>query len=235
MKSKHKKSKLYWELVKLSEENDRAQRALGYKPLEKPIPYGWNMHYELRADIARREDAWIFEAIIERFSQTAWCKNGDFKHWDRGLGRYVDLLPGFKMINEDYYNQLNPQVQHWFKYSSLNDKVRWGYVEKWYYCDVPDYFYKKVITRNYKTHYKVIDEVLLQEEAELEDRLNWEFYGERWRYDNAPKWYRKTFDKKIKNKTKASIRKALKSGLEEDYDAIDGHYKHRHCANWYWW
>ena len=235
MKSKHKKEKLYWSLIKLSEENDRAQRALGYKPLEKPIPYGWNMHYELRADIARREDAWVFNTILEKFGQEAWCKNGDFKHWDRGTGRYVDLLPGFKMVNEDYYNSLNPQIQHWFKYSPMCDKVRWGHVERWYFCDVPDYFYKKVITRNYKTHYKVIDEVLKQEEAEIEDRLTWEFYGQRWKHQNAPKWYRKTFHTKEKFKNKRAIRKAMVSGLEDDFDNIEGNYNHKHCANWYWW
>lgn len=40
---------------------------------------------------------------------------------------------------------------------------------------------------------------------------------------------------KNKNKCKASIRKAIKSELVEDFDSIDASYKHRHVANWYYW
>jgi hypothetical protein len=232
MKSKHKKSKLYWELVLKLEENDKAQRALGYKLLDEPIPNGYIAHWELRDDIARREDAWLFESILRDLGKTAWCKNKDFKHWNWKQKFYEDVNPYIKLISEDEYDRILPQYQHWFEYAIGKDKVRWGGVIKYYECNIPDYFFKRVIERDYKTHYKVIDEVLKQEEAELEDRLDWEFRGQRWSYSNAPKWYRKTFHVKEKNKCKRAIRKAMKNG---EYDYIPENFNHKHCANWYWW
>jgi len=234
MKSKHKKAKLYWELVRLSEENTAAQKALGYKPLDKPIPHGYKAYWELREDISRRDDAHIFEAILNDLGKNAWCKTKDFTVYNFIYRNYNEVKPYIKRIDEDYYNRILPQYQKWFQYAGTRyDKVRWGGVVRYYECNIPEYFFKMVIERDYKTHYKVVDEILLQEKAEIDAKLNREFpEAMRWHSGNAPKWYRKTFHVKNKNKVKAELKKAI---ANDDYDDLDVGFKHRHCANWYWW
>ena len=207
MKSKSKKSKLYWKLIKLQEENRAAQDALGYKPLDKPIHYGYTSKWELRDDVSRREDSWVFEAILNDHGKSVWCKTKDFTVYDISSRSKRDLKPFIEKIDEDIYNRIYPRYQKWFSYLIGGDIVRWSGVKKMYGCNIPEYFFKKVIEKNYKTHYKVIDEVLKQEEAEIEDAIQREFYGKRYRgkYSGVPKWYRHFFDKKDKYRNKREI------------------------------
>lgn len=236
MNSKDKKITLYKELIQRSEINYKAQKALGYKLLDNPIKHGYNCHSKLRSDIARRDDVKILEFILKKFGKNVWCKNKDFKKWDFSLKCYDDIVPYIIDVDEEKYLSFILEVQKWFEYAGKHkDTIRWAGVVKWYTCKIPEYFFKKVITVNYKTHYKVIDEVLLQEESYINDRLDWEFHGKRWGKQGAPKWYRNVFHQREKNKCKSAINRALKTREYEDIEKIPIDGRHRHCADWYWY
>ena len=52
--------------------NWKAQRALGYKPLDKPIHHGYDAYWVLRDDVARRADAdkFYYPGVTADFKKT---------------------------------------------------------------------------------------------------------------------------------------------------------------------
>lgn len=236
MNSKDKKIKLYKELNRRLKKNQRAQYDLGYLPYDKPIHKGYDIYYKLRDDIKRRDDYYVFEYILRKFGKSSWCKNTEFRRWDYLTKSYVNINPYIRHISEKEYDELLSEAKKWFtKYDGQNKIVIWGKVYDYYINTIPEFFFKKKIKKHYKTHYKVIDSALLQEEAYLIDRLKWEFYGKLYGRSSAPKWYCKVFHKKEKNKCNMAIRKALKSRNIEDFENIPVDPRHRNSATWYYW
>jgi hypothetical protein len=233
---KTEKLKEFLRLEKELRANWEAQRNLGYKPLEKPIPDGYRAQWVLREDVARREDADRFQYILDNFGKSVWCKRKDFKVWDYQIKKLVDVKPYFREITPKEYESLSIWAKKFFtegqKYS------RWGnYMYSYYYVNIPSHYLVPQVRRDYKTHYKVIDEILQQEEAELEARLDWDFYNERrarWKSHRSNKTWRKIFHRSDRSKTRQIIKRNVMNAKEGEHynDSIElGLNKGSRC----WW
>lgn len=221
--------------------NRRAQANLGYKELDKPIHRGYDGTWTLRKDIARRVDAIDYFGLIHYYGQTVWCKDESFTRWSHKLKKEVDIKPYFKKITESEYNTLRPWIKRFFSYSLADDKVRWnGEVIRHYRVNVPEYFFVLEKNKHYKTHYKVIDEVLLQEEAEIYAALDTTFYKEQRRDWN--RHYSQKDDRTLDHRARRTYNKRiLKKNISylqdlDDYeDVFEYKYNHRHSGKWDWW
>ncbi len=247
--AKTEKQKEFLRLRGEADANWEAQRKLGYKPLENPIHYGYNARWALRDDVARREDADKFQYILDNFGVSTWCRKKDFKTWSYHSKRVVDINPSFKEIDKCHYDNLSPWVQKFF-YSY--QKERWGGQEHTVYSvNIPSHFLVRKITKHYKTHYKVIDEVLKQEEAEIDARLDNTFFDEQrkyWNRHSSSKGWRKIFSKKDRAHNKNALRKNMRATSAKYDDICDEwgswlcgwcdefvefKYKHKHYGRWY--
>lgn len=230
-------------------DNWKAQRALGYKPLDKPIHYGYNGEWKLRADISRSKDGEDLEALIHHFGKSVWCKDKSFTKYDHCQKREVDIKPYFKKIDESTYDKLLPWCKRFFAYSPADDVVMWGWVRKYYRVNLPDYYFKLKISKNYKTHYKVIDEVLLQEEAEIDAQLDTTFYKERrasWKRGPG-KDMQQLYNRADRRHNKVALKKNMSIMVDKgdgdwgcwltgDCDEfVEFRYNHKHSCHWDWW
>lgn len=245
---KTEKHKEFLRLERESHANWEAQRKLGYKPLDKPIHHGYKAFWVLRDDVARRQDADQWQYILDTFGKSTWCKDKSFKHWDRTKKMMTDIRPSFKDIDKDKYDALPTWAKKFFYQT---EKRIWYGMCKVYVVSIPDYFLKMKIVKSYKTHYKVIDEILLQEEAELESRLDGQFYDERrnnWRRHRSKKKWRKIFSKADRSHNKMALRKnmgtiyAKYDDINDDWsswlsgwcdDFAEFKYYHNHYGRWW--
>lgn len=224
------RDKEYIRLLNALEKNRTAQRNLGYIDLEHPIPHGFDAYFVLREDIANRDDAWIFQAIIDKYSTTAWRKKNTFStikerrnNVDNG---FFNDYPYFKNISESEYTTLIPQAQKWFSQST--DK--WG--RAYYYINIPFFFFELKVEQHYRTKVKVIDNVLLQEEAEIEAKL-YSFSDRRWCYNHGgvPSWFTRFYNVSRRRDEKRLLHAMIYKGKEDL--CFPGN--HRHSAAWDWW
>lgn len=235
---RNQKTEKFKEFLRLEKElrtNWEAQRNLGYKPLDKPIPHGYRAVWVLRADISNRDDADRFQHILDNYGKSVWCKRKDFKVWDYQIKKLVDVNPYFREITPKEYESLKPWVQKFF---TEGTKIsRWGgFTYPYYYVNIPDYFLVREVKRDYKTHYKVIDEILKQEESELEGRLDWDFYNERrarWSSRSSKVW-RKIYHRTERSKNKQTIKRNMMLAKEGEYYSEENELGI--CkGNRYWW
>ena len=220
-------------------ENEVAQSNLGYKPLEKPIHKGYDGEWTLRGDISRRADAEDFEGLIHYYGVSVWCKDDSFTRWNKKEKREVEIKPYFKKINENEYNTLRPWIKRFFTYSYGDDVVRWGgEVVRYYRVNVPEYYFNLKKVKHYKTHYKVIDEVLLQEWDEIQTTIDTTYY-----VHQITEWNRhrsRRFDKQISHRmdrtyNKAVLKKKLKffgTGIEDEIHFRDS--DKDSYLDWWW-
>jgi len=115
MNTKHKKYKDFNRLQIKSAENSIDQGNLGYKELDEPYVRGYDIEYILRADIARREDAWVFQYIIDNLTTTSWSRRKDGTYYDSGLRRDVEIHPEKWTVTDRGYDRLKPQIQKYLK------------------------------------------------------------------------------------------------------------------------
>lgn len=223
-------------------DNWEAQRALGYKPLDKPIHNGYSGEWTLREDIARREDADVFEALITHFGVIVWCRDKTFIRWDSFEKREVKVNPSFKKINEREYENLPVWCKKYFYHCRTYDREMWGgRIEKYYTINLPDYYFKLKISKHYRTQYRVIDEVLKQEEAEIRAQLETTFYDERykcWNDRGSLKPWKKIYNKAERSFNKLAIHN-VERYLNDDDDTIhhkaEFKYRNRNGMKWYMW
>ena len=221
------REKKYLALRQALDDNRQAQRDLGYVELAEPIPHGFNVFFTLRKDIANREDAWVFQTILDRFGTRPWWKKNYFIHPPKRWECYYHALPGIREIGQGTYLELPRPIQKWFSEYKVAQNIQW------YSCTVPRFFFEAQIEQNYRTRVRVMDEVLLQEEAELRDEL----YGsemlpysrQRW---GAPKSYVKVVNRRYRRTSKQLTR--LNWTLDEDHQ-IEYPIPGRHSAAWNWW
>lgn len=244
---KEEKFKAYLRKEEELWKNHVAQRNLGYKPLDTPIHKGYDAVFILRDDIARRDDADEFEALIHYYGKSAWCRDKTFTKWDRTEKRKIDIKPYFKKIDEDEYERLLPWCKKFFTHSLVDDRTSWGgSIRKSFKINVPEFYFKMKIENHYETHYKVIDEILLQEEAEIEEHLWGTFYNERiikWNSHRSSKSGRKLFNRAFRTYNKSAIKNNVKfmfNDIDEDHgeiwndEVVSLKYNHRHSVKWDW-
>jgi hypothetical protein len=257
MNTKDKNYKEYLRLEAKLSENWDAQKALGYKPLDKPIHDGYQIEYVLRKDIAARDDAWMYQSLLDDFGMTKWCKDKSFEVYNKKTKHKEVIKPFIKIVYEREYEDWIAKFQAFWTRSPKDDRTGW-YNEVAYKCIVPEWYFDTKITKHYKTHYKVIDEVLLQEEAELEAQIE-KYRRKFWKWHSSvPKHFTKTCNRKDRAFNKQVLRQNLQhqepaiykcyiSGeyfeCDEDWNdwLIYGvekkqfKYNHKHYAAWLWW
>lgn len=237
-----KKRNKYWErdkeyirLLDALEKNRTAQRNLGYVELEEPIPHGFNAYFVLRDDIANRDDAWILQRIIDSCSHSAWRKKNTFqtvkarreRHGDHNAKNCrFDQYPNFHNITEAQYNAFTIEAKKWF--SSSEDK--WG--RSYYYVNVPIFYFEVKIERDYRTKVKIIDNVLLQEEAEIEAKL-YGYSDRRWIFNSGgvPRSFTRAYTVSHRREEKRLLHAMIYKGKEDL--CFPGN--HRHSARWDYW
>lgn len=245
---RNRKEENFKDYLKKKEElskNWDAQRKLGYKPLDVPIHNGYDAEWVLREDVARSPEAEKYESILFYYGESSWHKNEDFKSWDKFYKRYDIKKPYFKRIRECDYDNLYPWAKKFFTYDIGNDVVRWGSTGRMYKVSIPEYMLKIKVTKHYDTHYKVIDEVLLQEEAEIEDEIRSKFWNHKVKNEHghsAPKSYCKIFNRNdrahnkiaLKNNCASMIGKSFWNYFDSD-DEVEKEYRynHKHSCRWY--
>lgn len=219
---RNKKAEKHKELLRLEEElwnNWQTQRSLGYKPLPKPIPHGYRAVWVLRDDVARRKDADRFQHILDTYGKSVWCRREDFQAWCGLQKRMVDVNPSFRSITPDVYENLPNWEKKFF--SERTDFHRWGgFFTKKYVVEIPSYYLVRKISKDYKTHYKVIDEILQQEEAEIEAKLDEEFYDQRrahWNRARSNRTWKKFYHRSERSRTKQAIRQNVIEAPEGEY------------------
>ncbi len=241
MKKRNKyweKDKEYRRILNALYENQTAQRNLGYVELDQPRPKGYTAHFVLRDDIARRDDAWVFQKIIDLCGSTAWSRKDDFArnvkiHNDKIFAaRHSNLTwyqyPQFSGLSDYEFHNLNlpEQVKKYF--TEVIDK--WN--RRWYSVNVPYFYFEVKSERYYITKVKIIDEVLLQEEAELESKL-YSYSDRRYNYchGTASKSYVRSFNISHRRQEKQKIHQFIYNKKQD----IIFPGRHRHDAEWSYW
>ncbi len=229
----NEKEKLYKNYLALKEadnKNYQEQRALGYIELEKPIPNGWKIVFTLRDDIQRREDADVFWEILDIASRHGFIRNKNIFLSKKKKYRGHPYHPEFHSISEKTYESLRPAVKKYF-HLDISCWTSWGF--KPYNCHLPSYYIKEKLVRSYIKEVKVIDEVLLQEQAEIRAQLDYYKYSlhiSDYNRNKAPKQYVKAYNRRYRKNSKKIIKRYLREGIEGEY----GHYG-RHTAAYDFW
>lgn len=209
--------KEWFALKKKRSANLKAQRVLGWVELEKPRFAGYKKNLVLRDDIARRDDALVFQEIIDRFGAEVYSRRKDFLHYC-GWSRKKEVRNAYvRDLAPNVYLNLSPQLKKWF--TTEPQKVRYSH-KPVHVCVVPEFFFAQKISRHYITKVREFDETLKKEESELDffakknprfSKMDRWYYGHGW---TAPKWYRRCKNREEKSLAKRALHKFLREGEE---------------------
>lgn len=239
MKKRNKKTlkeKDYLRLKKESNEIYKTQRNLGWIELDVPIRDGYNASLILRNDISNREDAWIFQEIVDKCGTKSWAKklthfeflnnkqNGSLKI--RHKNHYLYQKPHIRDISDYSYNLLSTPVQKYF--TKKLSKHSW-YIGDYYICTVPDFYFDVKIETNWVTKMKIFDEVLQQEEAEIDAEIHRNHYEKSSYFGAPPKYFRKSLNKSQRAKAKNVLYNNVFKDKEFEFE---DNYK---SARWLYW
>lgn len=196
-----------------NQKNNEAQRNLGWIELDKPIQHGYYAEWVLRSDIQKREDAHVFQEVLDVCAERIWSKNEEFKHKDYKTKKWVIDNPKLNKINKEKYENLSPSAKKHF-YEDLTPIKNWrpGYANKFYYCTLS---YEIVVFKSkaYITHRKEHDNILKQIEAEIEKDLYRVSNGNPWGGYSHGKFWKKLENKKLKIVAERELRQELRENL----------------------
>ena len=204
------------EIRSIRREQDRLDRimgSLGYEELEKPIRHGWYMFPVLREDIANRQDAEVFQEVIDACGVTVWgrTKKRARAELDRRV-RFPGFFrsPGIDEIYEKKYNELSLRAKKYF-----DGPYGYSFSPK-YRCTVPGFFYVSKFKRAYITHRKIIDHAIRQRMDELEGML-WRkgYFKQVYGWAGVSKWKRKRDQQKIRRDGRRQVQRYVKGEVEE--------------------
>lgn len=235
MKKRNKKSFREKDFLRLKHaiaQNWKAQQNLGWIQLDNPIHDGYVSYLVVREDIAMRDDAWVFKEIAHKFGTSCYAKKaGNLlfpvrkkRNRKKSKLEIVHKNPRIKEISKREYDLLAPQVRKFF--------IKWNAIFPWkgetYGCTLPYFYFERKAEKYWITHAKIIDEILLQEEAELEAEIRQKYYGD---YNNrsAPKGFRKELNKRQKAKAKQVLYNLI---FKEKDKEFEDNYK---SARWLYW
>ena len=257
----HSKDPHYKEYLALQDRRSeiwQAQRNNRIK-LDEPYHRGYNHSLEPRQDIQNREDAWVFWAICERFVNSKYTRRQKPSAKEKRASRHAleQYQPTVRRISEEEYDKYVPAIQKHFTpvewdyrlepiqyyfefgdyfYDSKNLKRVWKASRKGYQCTIPLFYFVTKTEKNLVEYGYNVDELLAQEDAEISGRLDRDFrYVDKW-HSNAPKWFRKSINKKKSTHNKRALKRIVNL---DDYDGASHpreefiHY--RRDASWLWW
>ncbi len=222
-----KRNKHFWKekqlirLRMLEGENYDAQKNEGLVKLDEPIHHGYNSTWVLRNDIAKREDAHVFQEALDACNSVLWSKNKDFRYKSRKTKTWHIIKPKLKHLKKAEYEKLSPSAKKFF-HEDTTHKKNYFHRETAYKCVLSFELVTK-ITKSFITHRRIIDNVLLQERAEIQKAM-YNISQNPWgSSNNYPKWYRKHELKKGKlaeERKIVDVEKVYKSGGNKN-DLLD--------------
>ena len=229
------KWKKLFELRELDNINWEAQKALGYKKLDVPVHHGYDFKYVLRDDISRRDDAHVFQEVLDRFGKSVWCRRKDRTVWNYKLKAYVPVYPVINTLTVKKWEELPQRLQKYFYKQEVLPFYHWRGIVYEYKCNIPNYYFEIQKSKSYKTHYRVVDGVLQSESAEIDQQL------EELKMQGISTWvesgrgsltdFCRIRNKANRRKNKVVCRSYLVGMFEKDKLSFN----HRHEAKWYYW
>lgn len=201
MTQKKRNSKFFKEkqLIKLRTKDNEISNAIRNQSLvelDEPIHHGYNAEWILRSDIAKREDAHVFQEALDTCKDKIWNRNSEFKYKNTKTKRWEKVNPKLNKINKVKYEALSLSARKFFYETTKSSKYwRVGNTDKEYCCTLTYELVVK-ITKNYITHRREHDNILYQMDFENEKMMyavagnNNPWGGGGNRLGN-PKWYRK--------------------------------------------
>ena len=176
MNKKEKRHKEYLALERERTEIWTKIRNLPLIPYEKPIQNGWTINFELRSDIAKRDDAQYIKLALSVGYKPAYLKNikhiqmmrsGKKGYWTTYQKRRVwtPFSPYVVWLKDFEYEKLHPAIKKyfyrpifgWWDFPRYRDRYRIVMPEFWLIAKPRPY---------YLTHYRNVD-------GKLESRLAW--------------------------------------------------------------
>ena len=168
----------------------------GVIELEEPIHHGYNAEWILRNDIARREDANVYQEALDACKGKIWCKKKDFKFLNYKTRKWYVANPALKKINKAKYDALSPSAKKFF-HEDISTKKNHFYKDKDYICTLSFELVVK-ITKAYITHRTEHDGTLYKKKAEIEKQM-YDISPNPWGYQRTgDKWWQRHQDRKAK-------------------------------------
>lgn len=160
-------------LIKISRELKRLQKEqanLGYKELDPPVQRGWKRLFILGPGVERNTDRAFFQSLLDKINNEQYSHRRDFKKKIRKKGKKIHVLR-VQTLSEFYEGS--------FKRLKLTEKEKLYFIEKWELNQKREFCKKYVFAEpwryilsvkpNMTTKIKVIDPILLQQEAEIKN------------------------------------------------------------------
>lgn len=97
------------ELIRLSKERHRLYLSLWSAPyikLDEPIVRGKKRSFRLRADVARRSDAWELSEILKRINNVQVSRDGKFQGYDHKSKKHYPLEHTLKTIPQELMDKV---------------------------------------------------------------------------------------------------------------------------------
>ena len=219
------------EYIKLKEKyfSDLTNNRNNYIVLDEPLHKGWKFIFKLRADISRREDAWVYQYIIDKFGISSYVfKNKKDCNNLTSKVRYIKhsyygndyANPHIVDIGEKQYEDLPIAVKKCFSY--LKDTIFAG---KLYTCNIPNFYVEKVLVKHFITKIPILDSELESEISFVRSKLDTDFHNE-WAAYSPKKWVRKYLNGVRRTRTKQQ----LKTYVDPEDLTFDDNYKD---ARWF--
>jgi hypothetical protein len=195
------------------QKNHDAIRNQGWVELDKPIHHGYYAEWVLRSDILNREDAHVYQEVLDACAERVWSKNEEFKYKDYKTKKWVFYNPRLIKINKEKYEKLSPSARkHFVEDLTPNKNWRYGYSNKQYHCTLS---YELIVLKSkaYITHRREHDNVLKQIESEIKKDLYRVSNGNPWGGYGDGKFWRKQEHKKLKMVAERELRQELRENL----------------------
>lgn len=184
IKSAHRKTRLQKkdkekQLIQLDKKQHQLCKQkwdLPLLPLDFPYQKGWKRFFVLREDVARSRDADFFTELLTKINTTQRSNNKSFTKRKKKKRKKIDveIQQVLKSFDESDWN--NP------KYCKLNEKEKalFKLTKRW--CSRRKYFYTEYVFSepwryvlkvkpHFITHYKMHDNVLEQQIAEIDNHI----------------------------------------------------------------
>ncbi len=147
-------------------------KALGYEELNPPVQKGWKRLFVLTEQTAARPDAAFFQTLLDKINETTYSHEKSFMYKKRKNGKKVYEVRPQKL--QSFYSwsferlKLSEKEHSYFNETLTYTSHKTREIE--YVFSKPWLFELKVFP-NMITKIKIIDPLLEQEEAEIENHL----------------------------------------------------------------
>lgn len=163
--NKHAREKTALATVKREEELwNSTWRYPVYEKLEKPTFWGYTREFVLREDVAQRNDASKWRALLVFLQNTEYSKRKDFKYRQRPSRKWKERPHRLKTFSTwDFERKIPNKFKIHFRFYYVGGRRRYYFIHPW-----------MMVTRRkkeYNTHRKLLNPEIQKELGYLENRI----------------------------------------------------------------